>query len=1437
MLMVMVMSKCNWSTGARKARERQEDKVGQLRRKGFTSNRGIGALISIDLLLSSMDSDADETFFDAQDHAALYGKNELSSLKQKRPCSLGDVDMTGDSESDIRDMIKSEYSARCGANSVSLQCLFDVLPATNKEPKTTDDLYSKSLSEHEIAQMLNAPLALPRSLLKSVSTPSIIAVNDNCEKCEYLNLSSLKQMVAVSPNQDSDEDKPFKRKKRSSLFFKKKWGKEKEIKKSSHQFVSVCYSTSSFCDVCAKSLCNKPALHCDTCLVKVHETCREQISDCSKLKNSRAIAKTASYHLPSSSIKEKLTTSSSFKTPSSGPMFPNASPSHITKNKRQSEVSFSPTTIQDAIQLNAQKHSGSSPSKVINEDKESDMLEDSHMNIVETNSASVESLDDGSGDDSDLDDDADLDLRLEEPEQWSSLVDRKVIKKMKEKDVKRQESIYELILTEKHHVLTLKIMQKIYAHGMKKEVQLSPDVVDRIFPFLDYLFDIHSSFLRQLRERQKEYVVIPTISDLLLQQFQGEKGEQLASAYGEFCSQHQEAVSLYKDILKSDRKFQLFNKKCSTHPLCKTRAVPACMLLVTQRITKYPLVIDGIIKATKENDEEKTNLIEALSLVKGIIAKVNSKVTEKEKEARLIEIYNKVDAKSTAFYHGKKFKKSDLLSGKRKLHYEGTLIWKSARGKPLEVTTVVLSDIIIFLQESNQKYTFVSQDNKSGILSLQKLLVREKAGQDSRGIYLISSNQKEPEMYELGCTSAKDKKVWMENVRYAIDNCPDEEELATNDCSNDRKLIDVKVARIKHLLGSLHDKDMCIAQICEDKMQILLELLEADFKPELSLDVRYTNLLDTKCDPGETRNLLMASLNEASRIASSLYMTGSNLSRSVSSVGEHQSETFTSPALPKRAETFGGFDSPIKEQNPLNKSKSLKKKLMMLKENEKVRVTSVSCTVSPVSEEDGEHLCPAGIHDVRRLSGPPAINENALDQPQHLLKRSTNSTNTLTSIAWGGVIKTKSNERADWTDASSPSMSEDAVSQSDTVGELLSLNAVAPSLLAGGKEQLSAAIQLVHQLNRLQCLFSQHFTSYEILKAEHAQLTSRQSVLDSEPRDLKERRSLYKHNQGLEELRNIQEQVREERQLLEKERHIQNNVLESRDDELNKLQEQLTAEQQDVKEQREKLYKQLEVLKKQGILLSPSMQIVNTGLQSPPIEPETPKSSPQPETVSSWELRATKHDSVRKHTTPPAVDHKPPTKPDSANKQRNVLGSNSLSGVFSKRTETPDRQTMPVHLRSATNQQKTILSPVVTQPSSFKQKLPMKLANLSLGSPPQGPNSENLQTSSNCTSNNTSQSESPQFLPMKLAMEGNRQTKPNPIRTSSFGGSPKPVIPQGGYVHQRAGSSPAQMHGLSQHGDETISKARNSTMPKEKSDKKDVGKKYNNSPEQEIIFF
>lgn len=62
--------------------------------------------------------------------------------------------------------------------------------------------------------------------------------------------------------------------------------------------------------------------------------------------------------------------------------------------------------------------------------------------------------------------------------------------------------------------------------------------------------------------------------------------------------------------------------------------------------------------------------------------------------------------------------------------------------------------------------------------------------------------------------------------------------------------------------------------------------------------------------------LVTLHLQEVNNLASSLYAPGTNLSRSVSSVGEHHSEAYISPTLPKRAETFGGFDSANKDQMP-----------------------------------------------------------------------------------------------------------------------------------------------------------------------------------------------------------------------------------------------------------------------------------------------------------------------------------------------------------------------------------------------------------------------------------------------------------------------------------------------------------------------------------------
>lgn len=54
---------------------------------------------------------------------------------------------------------------------------------------------------------------------------------------------------------------------------------------------------------------------------------------------------------------------------------------------------------------------------------------------------------------------------------------------------------------------------------------------------------------------------------------------------------------------------------------------------------------------------------------------------------------------------------------------------------------------------------------QAGVIPLDKLIVREKAGEGSRAIYLIYSKNT-AEMFEFECQHPKDKKIWLESIRY-----------------------------------------------------------------------------------------------------------------------------------------------------------------------------------------------------------------------------------------------------------------------------------------------------------------------------------------------------------------------------------------------------------------------------------------------------------------------------------------------------------------------------------------------------------------------------------------------------------------------------------------------------------------------------------------------
>uniref|UniRef100_A0A8C6ZFN9 Rho/Rac guanine nucleotide exchange factor 18 n=1 Tax=Nothoprocta perdicaria TaxID=30464 RepID=A0A8C6ZFN9_NOTPE len=160
-------------------------------------------------------------------------------------------------------------------------------------------------------------------------------------------------------------------------------------------------------------------------------------------------------------------------------------------------------------------------------------------------------------------------------------------------------------------------------------------------------------------------------------------------------------------------------------------------------------------------------LTRALGLIKDTITHVDAMVNECEKGQRLKEIMHKMELKSSGkFKNGLFFRKDDM--GQRRLLLDGMLYWKAASGRLKDILAVLLTDVLLLLQEKDQKYVFASVDSKPPVISLQKLIVREVANEE-KAMFLISASLKGPEMYEIHTSSKEERNSWMAHIRRAVE--------------------------------------------------------------------------------------------------------------------------------------------------------------------------------------------------------------------------------------------------------------------------------------------------------------------------------------------------------------------------------------------------------------------------------------------------------------------------------------------------------------------------------------------------------------------------------------------------------------------------------------------------------------------------------------------
>ncbi|XP_063106069.1 A-kinase anchor protein 13 isoform X4 [Cavia porcellus] len=709
-----------------------------------------------------------------------------------------------------------------------------------------------------------------------------------------------------------------KEKEKEKIKEKEKDSKEKEKDKKTvngHTFSSIPIVGPISCTHCLKPFTNKDAYTCANCSAFVHKGCRESLASCAKVKMKQPKGNFQAQDTSSLPVIMRNKPSQPKERPRSAVLLAEdtiAAPVFANRRSQQSVSLSKSVSIQNITGVGSEENM-SNTWKFLSHSTDS-------LNKISKVNESTESLtDEGVGTDMNegqLMGDFEIDSKQLEAESWSRVVDSKFLKQQKKDVVKQQEVIYELMQTEFHHIRTLKIMSDVYSRGMMTELLFEQQTVDRLFPCLDELISIHSQFFQRILERKKESLVdkseknflVKRIGDVLVNQFSGDSAERLKKTYGKFCGQHNQSVNYFKDLYTKDKRFQAFVKKKMSSSVVRRLGIPECILLVTQRITKYPVLFQRILQCTKDSEVERDDLAQSLSLVKDVIGAVDSKVASYEKKVRLNEIYMKTDSKSIMrMKSGQMFAKEDLK--RKKLVRDGSVFLKSATGRLKEVQAVLLTDILVFLQEKDQKYIFASLDQKSTVISLKKLIVREVAHEE-KGLFLISMGVKDPEMVEVHASSKEERNSWIQIIQDTINTLNrDEDEGIPSENEEEKKMLDTKTRELKE---QLQQKDQQILLLLEEKEMIFRDMTQCstplpdDCSPAQSPRTLFRSNTEEALKGGP---LMKSAINEVELLQG--LVSGSLGGTFAQAVGSSvEQEAMVGPvSLPRRAETFGGFDS------------------------------------------------------------------------------------------------------------------------------------------------------------------------------------------------------------------------------------------------------------------------------------------------------------------------------------------------------------------------------------------------------------------------------------------------------------------------------------------------------------------------------------------------
>jgi len=175
----------------------------------------------------------------------------------------------------------------------------------------------------------------------------------------------------------------------------------------------------------------------------------------------------------------------------------------------------------------------------------------------------------------------------------------------------RNEVLREIASTERTYVRSLEAVIKEFILPLEdmaltnKKILTKQDCYD-IFCNMEILVDLNNQFLEDFEDRLKKWPTITHFGDLFI------KIIPIMKIYSHYIRNYDRAAELLATLKKENETLQEFIKIQETKPIMGNLTLESHLIMPVQRLPRYQLLLDTLLKYTPEEHVDHQNLIKAL---------------------------------------------------------------------------------------------------------------------------------------------------------------------------------------------------------------------------------------------------------------------------------------------------------------------------------------------------------------------------------------------------------------------------------------------------------------------------------------------------------------------------------------------------------------------------------------------------------------------------------------------------------------------------------------------------------------------------------------------------------------------------------------------------------------------------------------------------------